>query len=184
MEQSFLKRPIAITDLEMTGLDPAQHEIIEMGLVLVGQPNLEVIDTLDLKVHPEHPETAEPEALKVNGYRPEDWQDAVPLTEALEQYAAKTAGAVFAAYNITYDWGFLERAFKKTGVKHTMDYHRIDIPSIAWAFMRQRGVQHVRLSVLSRYFGLHEEPLPHRAINGAMAAYEVLKKLVTLTQEA
>ena len=41
------KRPIAITDVETTGLDPQKHEIVEIGLVLIDQETGEVIDTFD-----------------------------------------------------------------------------------------------------------------------------------------
>ena len=179
MDPNFFKRLIAVTDLEMTGLNPDTHEIIEVGLVLADHETWEIADTLDLKVKPEHPETADPSALKVNGYRAEDWQDAVPLKEALEQYASKTKGAIFCAHNIAFDWAFLDKAFRKTGVKHEMDYHQIDVPSIAWAKLRHTGIGMIRLSALCRYFGIPEEPPQHRAINGARVAYEVLKRLAS-----
>lgn len=177
----FFKRPLAITDLEMTGLDSDIHEIIEIGLVVVDQDALEVLDTLSVKIKPEHIETATPEALAVNGYKPEDWQDAISLKDAMEQYSQKTQNAVFAGWNITFDWAFMEKAFKKTGIKQTMDYHRIDILSFAWGKLRKRGLDQVRLSSICRYFGIEEEPKQHRAINGAIKAHEVLKKLAELS---
>ncbi|MBX4211409.1 MAG: 3'-5' exonuclease [Candidatus Yanofskybacteria bacterium] len=176
---SFLKRPLAITDLEMTGLDVDTHEIIEIGLVVVNQETLEIQDELDIKVRPEHIQTADPEALVVNGYREEDWRDAISQKEGFERYIEKTNGAVFSAWNIAWDWNFLMRALKQQGLKHTMDYHLIDLPSIAWAKLRGKGLEQMRLSALCRYFGIPEEPKEHRAINGARTAYEVLKKLLT-----
>ncbi len=180
MDPNFFKRPIAVTDLEMTGLNPDVHEIIEIGLVVVNQETWEIADMLDVKVKPEHPETANSAALKINGYRAEDWQDAVPLKEALKQYVSKTKGAVFCAHNVAFDWAFLDKAFRKTGVKHEMDYHQIDTASIAWAKLRNTGIGMVRLSALCRYFGIPEEPAQHRAINGARVAYEVLKHIVNI----
>ena len=177
---NFFNRPIAITDLEMTGLDADLHEIIEIGLVLVRQDTFEIIDTLDLKVRPDHPETGDPEAIAVAGYNPKDWEDAVPLKDALEQYAAKTVDAVFCAQTINNDWLWLSHAFKKTGVQHKMDYHMIDIPSISWQKMRGKNVTKVRLGSMAEYFGIPREPAVHRAFNGAMLAYEVLKKLISL----
>lgn len=175
---SFFKRPLAITDLEMTGLDPSVHEIIEIGLVLVDQDTFEIKDTLNVQVKPEHIGTASPEALVVNGYKAEDWNDAIPLKEALQIYAEKTRGAVFCGQVVSVDWGFLAEGFRKTGVVHSMDYHQVDVPSIAWAKLRHTGIEKVKLSALCKYFGIPEEPQEHRAINGAMKAYEVLKKLI------
>ena len=73
-------RNIAIVDLETTGLDEQLHEIIEVGMVVVNQKTLEIIDTLDMKVRPTHPETASAKALEVNGYNEEDWIDSRPIT--------------------------------------------------------------------------------------------------------
>jgi DNA polymerase-3 subunit epsilon len=177
---NFFERPIAITDLEMTGLDPDIHEIIEIGLVVVRQDTFEIIDTLDIKVRPERIETADPAAIKVAGYKSEEWGDAVSLKEALMLYAEKTKDAVFCAQTINNDWAFLSRAFKSTDVQHSMDYHMIDIPSIAWEKLRGKGVDKVRLGSMAQYFGIPREPEVHRAMNGAKLAYEVLKKLISL----
>lgn len=177
---NFFERPIAITDLEMTGLDSEIHEIIEIGLVVVRQDTFEIIDTLDVKVKPEHPETGDPEAIAVTGYSAKEWEGAIPLKEALIQYAAKTVDAVFCAQTINNDWLWLSHGFKKTGVRHSMDYHMIDIPSIAWEKMRDKNVTKVRLGAMAEYLGIPREPAVHRAFNGAMLGYEVLKRLISL----
>lgn len=179
-DKNFFTRPIAITDLEMTGLDPDIHEIIEIGLVVVRQDTFEIIDTLDLKVKPEHPETGTEEAIRISGYNTKDWEGAIPLKDALTQYVEKTKDAIFCAQTINNDWLWLSRAFKKTGVQHSMDYHMIDIPSISWEKMRGKGVNKVRLGAMAEYLGIPREPEVHRALNGAMLAYEVLKKLLAM----
>ena len=176
--KSFFKRPLAITDVETTGLDVRHHEIIEIGLVLVDQETFEIKDTLDIKVAPTHLETADPKSSLVVGFRPDHWSEAISLKEAMEQYSAKTEGAVFASWNITFDWQFIEEAFRTTGVHDGMDYHRIDIPSIAWLKFRDKGLERIRLSEIGKLLGIEPEPSPHHAINGTMKAYEVLKKLI------
>ena len=175
---SFFKRPLAITDVETTGLDVRRHEIIEIGLVLVDQETFEIRDTLDIKVIPTHLETADPKSSLVAGFRPDHWTEAIPLKDAMEQYSAKTEGTVFASWNITFDWQFIEEAFRTTGVRDGIDYHRIDLPSLAWLKFRNKGLERIRLSEICKIFGIEPEPSPHRGINGAMKAYEVLKKLI------
>jgi len=185
---SFLDRPLAFTDLEMTGLEPIRfvngnlqpwHEICEIGLVLADQRTLEILDTLDIRVKIEHINRADPKALEVNGYRKEDWSDAVTLQQAMATYNQKVTGAVFAAHNVTYDWGFIELAYKLTGITASMDYHRIDLLTFAKATLEAKGYEldKYRLSRLAEFVGLHPEPLPHRAINGAMSAYQVYKAI-------
>lgn len=175
---SMAGRTIAITDIETTGLDPMAHEIIEIGLFVVDQKTLSVVDRLDVKVRPEHIETAQREALKVNGYRAEDWSGAVSLKEAMTLFGEKTRGAIFCAHNVTFDWFFVHEAFRKTGVKSELDYHRIDLFTLAWAKLRKEGLEHFTMNAVAKYLGIPEESSPHRAMNGAMLACEVYKKLM------
>lgn len=176
----ILERPIAITDVETTGLDPVTHEIIEIGLVVINQQTLEIFDKLDVKVRPENLKTATESALKLNGYNEADWQNALTLQEAISLYSEKTKDAIFCAHNVTFDWSFILEAFKKTGVKNQMDYHRIDLFTMAWMKLRNSGLEKFNMNEVAKYLGIGEEPMPHRAINGAMTAYEIYKRLVSL----
>lgn len=175
---SFNNRNIAITDLETTGLDPTKHEIIEIGLVLVKQPNLKIIDTLDIKVKPKHIQTADSKALKLNGYNKNDWANASILHKALKTYLQKSKASIFCAQNISFDLPFIKTACKTTRLTFTLDYHCIDIPTLAWYFMRNKEIEKLNLNKIAEFLGIKPEPDIHRAINGAMLAYEVLKKLV------
>ena len=174
----FRDRPIAITDLETTGLDCRRHEIIEIGLLLVRQKSLEIFDSWAMKVKPVHIETANAEALRINGWNAQEWKDATCLRDALEVYSKKTHGAIFLSQNITFDWLFLDQAFESTGVPDLLDYHRLDLPTMSWLFSRRRqDLTRLNLKELCRFFNIGEEPMPHRAIHGARRAYEVLKKI-------
>lgn len=170
------KRPIAMTDLETSGDIFGVHEILEIGLVVFDQNTFEIKNTLNIKTKPLNIENAVPAALERNGYNKKDWQEAVSLKEAMEQYTQKTQGAIFCAYNATFDWGFVNDAFRKTGVKNEMDYHRLDLLSIAWA-KGMAGSEKWSLKTACEMFGVPPEPDPHNALNGAMTAYELFKKL-------
>ena len=162
-----------MTDVETTGLDPSKHEILEIGLVVFGSsPPFEIVDTLDIKVKPEHIETAEPRALEVNGYDPALWIDSVPLPKALELYYNKARGCTFASHNVTFDWGFI-------GNDSRFSHHKLDTVSIAWAKLPHDKVKGYGLKTLCNYLGIEPEPVVHHAINGAMKAYELYVKLMT-----
>jgi DNA polymerase-3 subunit epsilon len=181
MAKASLFSSIAITDLETTGTDPRLHEIIEIGLILIDQHSLIILDSLDLKVKPEHIETASESALKLNGYNAIDWQDSISLKETMELYSHKTSGALFCSHNVTFDWSFINEAFHITGVENKMDYHRLDLFTMAWVLLRKSNIEKFSLDKISSFLGLEEEQIPHRAINGARKAYEVLKRLVSST---
>ena len=169
---------IAITDLETTGLDFAIHEIIDIGLLVVDSVTLQVTNKLDIRVKPTHLDTATEEAMRINGYNETDWKDAVSLEEAMKLYAEKTPTAIFLAHNVTFDWSFINEAFRSTKVKNLMDYHRLDLYTISWFLLKSTKIKGFNLNKIANFLGIPEEPMPHRAINGATTAYEVFKKLV------
>lgn len=190
-------RLLAITDVETTGLNEYRlcddcdaihathfepwHEICEIGLVLINQRSLEIVTSRNWKVKVGHPERISPEARKVNGYNETDWKDASHLREVLKEYAFVTKDAVFASHT-WFDWMMMKAAATKEGVPLQLDYHRLDLWTYAVARLDVLGVEldSYRLSEISKYLGVGEEPMPHRAINGAMKAYEVYKALRSL----
>ena len=175
----LIDRPVAITDTESTGLDRNQHVIIEIGLVLVDQRTLEVLDEFETKIKPTPEEVARasPRALEVNGYNDEEWKGAPSLKWAMGEYARRVPGAMFAAHNACRDWGFMENAFNVTGVEDPLDYHRIDLFSVAFEKLRHSGLRNFNLHILAAHLGIPEEPKPHRAINGARCAYQIYRRL-------
>lgn len=179
------KHNLAFIDVETTGVDPEKHEIIELGVVLVKQlgeegKDFEVISELDLKIKPEHIETADPQALKVNGYDEGQWIFANTLKEAMTVFSEKTKDAIFVAHNITFDNAFIEKAFQKTGVLSQMFYPKIDTISVAYAKLHKNlKVEKFRLQKLCEYFGIQNNKA-HTALSDARATFEVYKKLMEL----
>ncbi len=170
---------IAMTDLETSGDVFGVHEILEIGLVVFDQNTFEIKETMNVKVKPEKINNAVPEALLVNGYNEIDWEGAVSLDEAMQEYAEKTKDCVFCAYNVSFDWGFISNAFYKCKIPNHMstreNHDRLDLLSIAY----ERGMkdeQSLSLKNACIKFGIPTEPEEHRALNGAMTAYNLFKK--------
>ncbi len=168
-------RNIAITDIETSGDIFGVHEILEIGLVLVHPKTYEIIDTLSVKIKPDQIQNAVPAALERNGYSEEKWKGAITLQEGMEMYSHKTRDAIFYAYNVSFDWGIMRHAFHTTGVKDMMDYHRIDLMSIAYS--KYRDAESLSFNTISTRAGIPPEPMPHSALNGAMQGYYLLKHL-------
>jgi DNA polymerase-3 subunit alpha (Gram-positive type) len=173
---NFNERPIIITDVETTGLDPHYHEIVEIGAIKVDS-NLNELARFDLKVRPLHLNRATPVALEINGYDSSVWiNEAVSQFEAAQRFQAFSAEGILAAWNITFEYGFLDQLFRHTVLKSLMDYHRIDLPSIAWA--RYPGITKLSLDAVGERFGLAPEQKPHRGIRGAEYELNVLRYLL------
>lgn len=168
---------LAILDLETTGLDPQRDEIIEIGLVICDSKDFTIYDQWDIKIKPERPEDGHPEAYKVNGYCEEDWKDGVTLHQALVLLSERTEKATMLSYNVSFDYGFLQAAYKKTGLRDPMNYHRLDLLTLAWSKIPHDKMQSWALKTVCSYLRIQPEPKIHRGANGAMKAYEVYRRL-------
>lgn len=171
----FRDRPIAITDIETTGLDAAVHEIIELAVLVVDQRTLRILDRYNAKIKPQHIRTGAKKALQVVGYSEQDWRTAVSLEVALQTYASKAKDAVFCSYNVYLAYSFLDSGFKLTGVEDPTDYHRLDLFTLAWSRL---GLVSPTLDSISKRLGIVPEPIPRRAMDGALKQLEVLKSLL------
>ncbi|MES3005242.1 MAG: 3'-5' exonuclease [Patescibacteria group bacterium] len=169
---------IAITDLETSGLDEQTHEILEIGLVVFDSNTFEILDTLDIKIKPEYPERFDPEAIRINGYNENEWKHAVSLKTAMHLYSEKTSDAIFCAHNMIFDFKFIKKAFEKTSLPIPFNRHSIDIFTLAWAKISHDDTTRWSLKAICEYLNIPPEPSTHRAFNGAMAEYQVYKKLM------
>ncbi len=178
------KHTLAFIDLETTGTNPHKHEIVEIGCLLARQipqtgrgSRLEFIEDFDIRVKPVHLETAEPEALRINGYNESDWLFASDLKPALQTLVDKTADTIMVAQNITFDWSFLNRAFFDTGVEPRLHYHRIDLMSMAFMKLYHiEAVQRFSLWALAEHFGIKQERA-HTALDDVRVSYQIYSKL-------
>lgn len=178
----MLQQPLAFIDVETTAIDNETGEIIELAAVITKMKDgaLVVTDQLDLKIRPEHIETAEPAALRINGYNEADWLFAVSLEDAMKSFADKTEGAIFVAHNLTFDYGFIDKAFKKTGIENKMHYHKLDTIAVAFGVLHnQDDINKFSLRALCEYYGI-ENKKAHSAFADAYATYELFKKLLNL----
>jgi DNA polymerase III alpha subunit (gram-positive type) len=171
----FAERPLAITDIETTGLDAAVHEILELAVLIVDQRSLKVRDQYVVRTKPVRIRTAAKRALEVVGYNPNAWRTAVDLEPALAIYSQKAADAIFVSYNVHLAYSFLDAGFKLTGIEDPTDYHRLDLFSLAWS---RRGPGPANLDSICKRLNIVPEPTPHRAMDGALKQLEVLRALL------
>lgn len=173
------KHNLAFIDIETTGLNVIEHEIIEIGCVIT-TPRLKVIEKFELKIKPEHIENADIVALKVNHYNEADWISAFSTEEAMKILSLKTKDCIMIGQNVSFDSSFLEYNFIKMGLKNMMHYHKLDTISIAWAKLhKKRNITHFSLREMCKYFDIKNEN-PHRALSDAYATYELYKKLMNI----
>lgn len=164
-------------DLEFSGMDILKNEILEIGAVRVDASLSAEKAAFSMKTIPERIETAEPAALRVNGYTPELWNDARPLREALEAFMVFSRGAVAVGFNVVWDWAHLLAALNRHGIERTFgDYHVLDVLSLAAAWQPLRPFEEFGLRTLCAEYGI-ERAHAHQALDDARSTLALWKKL-------
>ncbi len=175
---NFRDRDLLFVDLETTGLDLDKHEIIEIGCLVVGGQNLKIKKKYHVRVKPKHLETASKEGLEVSGYNKKDWVNAKTLVSSLKEVADLSPGAMPAGWKIDFDWTFLEKAFKEEKIKHSFDYHLIDVLSLAYRYFRKKkepeGLGLRKVAAVMKI----DIPEKHGAMVDIQATYKVFKILM------
>ena len=178
---------LAHVDIETTGLVPGYHEPIDIGLVLTTLEG-DVVDSLFLRIHPQHPERTSPGAARVNGYDARRWQELGALTpaQAVDRFFAFHAGRnktiMMVAFNSQFDTAFLDHLLRGAGRSWRELYHYfvLDIPSMAWS----RGYRQLTNKALAEQLGVADEPRTaneHTGITGAMLNVRIYRALARKT---
>lgn len=173
----FSDRPLAIVDLETTGLDASIHEILDMALLVIDQNTLKLRDRYSARIKPRNIKKAAKRALDVVGYSPNAWRTSVPLEAAMEIFSEKASGAILCSGNMYLTRSFLDAAFKRCGVEDSTSYHHIDLMSMAWAKALELKLARLTMDSLCKKLGIPTQPLPRRAGDGAKTQLSILRKL-------
>ena len=180
---------IAIIDVETTGLDPAHHEMVDLGAIYV-RPDGRELGRFFVRIHPPHPERLDPGAAAVNGYSTGRWRalGAVDESEAVRRWRvfhermtrAGEATVTFAALNAWFDQAFTDALLRRHGSswRELFHYQILDLPSMAWG----QGARELGGAALAARYGIEPEtrdPLRHTGESGVefnLALYRALLK--------
>jgi len=167
---------LAFLDVETTGLVPGYHEMIDLGLVMTDTEGVP-IDSLFIRIQPEHPERLSDGARDVNAFDADRWKELGALSpgaaiDSLVHFHQRVAGdrtVLLVAFNSWFDAAFMDHLFRSQESSWRTLYHYfvLDIPSMAWA----QGYRDLTGAELARRLGVVDEPHvaeEHTGITGAM----------------
>lgn len=132
---------IAFVDIETTGLDPVQHEPIEVGIVLAEHSY--VIEEIEFSLKFDEAK-AEPRALEINGWGQRKFAPVLEPVDAQETISSifeydSSKPVLFCAWHAQFDETFLDQWYKRVGLATKPWGHRdvVDLPSL---IMGRKGV--------------------------------------------
>lgn len=176
------ERDLVFLDLELTGLN-LNHEIIEIGGLIVDQKDLSIKEEFDFKIKPVNLDMADPISLKMVHYSEGEWKDSISLIEGLRKLEKLAYGKVLIGFNSAMDWSRIEKAYLDNGI--TMPpffYLHPDIAGMCYfKFLNNKEVNKFSLAEICKFLGIErDKSKEHNALEDARASLEVYKKIVTI----
>ena len=168
-----------VVDLEMSGPNVQMHEVLDIAGVRVSvAPTLPEEEAWGARVRPKHIGNAVPAALKVVGYSPKAWKQALELEEALERFSTAGRDAVVTGWGIGQDMAFLAETYRRLQQPWPFAMVALDVQPIARQLLKAGGqVDRFNLGHVADRLGIGRMG-EHGALADAYATYDVLVKLV------
>lgn len=176
--------PLVALDFETTGMDPAKHGIVSIGLVPFDLKRIRLADSRHWLVRPRRP--LSDDSVVIHGITHQAVAEAPDLVEVFDEVLAAMAGCIAVVHYRGIERPFLDDALRvRTGegiefpVIDTMDLearlHRK--PVSFWNRLRGRKPESIRLAASRERYGL---PFygPHDALTDALATAELFQAQV------
>ncbi|MBI4607686.1 MAG: WYL domain-containing protein [Candidatus Rokubacteria bacterium] len=165
----MLDRPLAVVDVETTGLSPRYGDrVVEIGLLRVEGASQVTFESF---VNPRR--LISPRATAVHGITEEMVATAPPFAEVAKRVWQLLDGAVLVGHNVGFDWSFLNAERRYLGLP-PLEGPLIDTLVLArryFAFSRNG------LGTIALELGLPER-VRHRALADVLTTWEVLKRFL------
>lgn len=141
------KKPWAVVDIETTGLSPDHgHEIIEIAI-------LTEITVYCQRIKPVRLDKADPKALEINGYTPEDWEGALPPEVAAQRIGELLDGHRIIGHNPQFDMMFIRDLWDDHGLSFRTDRRLIDTMILAHEHLEHIGCRSLSLDSIRSFLG-------------------------------
>ncbi len=166
MISDILQRPLAVFDIESTGLNRKTDRIIDLAIVRIHPDGAQ--DAHTFRVNPECP--IPPDSTAVHGITDDDVKDAPTFREVAPEVAAVLEPCDFSGFNVLrYDAPLLLAEFGRVGVPFSMEGRRI---------LDAQRIFHIKeprdLSAALQFYCAEEHTGAHGAMDDVMATVRVL----------
>ncbi|ADQ14760.1 PolC-type DNA polymerase III [Halanaerobium hydrogeniformans] len=164
-----------VFDLETTGLNPSQHDIIEIGAVKIkaGEKIAEFETFIDID------KNVPAKITEITGINTSMLTGAPKLKAAIERFIDFIGDGVLVAHNADFDYGFLRTALQKLEINRK-EYTVLDTLALSRALIKDS--KNYKLNTLAEYFSVELDD-HHRALADADATAEILKKLLAIIEK-
>ena len=158
-----------VIDLEMTGLNPKQDKIIEVGAVRIRNHKIEA--ELSILVNPHRP--LNEKVKELTGISDEDLMQGMEIENALEQTLRFLGEDVLVGHNIIFDYSFL----KQEAVNQRKPFEKSGVDTLKLARRFLPAEQKKTLEALCSHYEI-ERNKGHRASYDAEMTWKLYEHLI------
>ncbi|RMG75892.1 MAG: 3'-5' exonuclease [Bacteroidetes bacterium] len=197
-----------VLDLEMTGLEPGWHEIIQIGAALYDERWKPCGERYLTNVYPENEESYSLPALEVHGLTMEELEDAPMMNEVLpefENWILESMGkhpdrmsgrdkgqalrdTLICGQSVINDINFLKFAYREEHLKWPFSNTLVDLHTLSFylfPLLEAAGQTVPRkrsLEAIAGFFGYERETDEHNALEDAVLTAKCLRELFRLRE--
>lgn len=162
-----------VIDVETSGIRVEEHEIIELGAILVEAHSIR--DRFSLLVKPQ--KAISPQIEEITGITNTALQkEGVDISLAMQQFIDFLHGLPLISHNADFDYAFLHKAC--TACNLPLITNR-SIDTLALSRRKVKQVDNYKLATLAKHFGI-ETTHNHRSIADCETTYHIFEKLINL----
>ena len=176
-------KPLFVVDVETSGLDPYLHEITEISIMHIDRRTLEPIFQLTTKAQFDYL-SADPGALKINGFDPAAWRDATTQKKLAEMLVSYLDGAQIIGHNPSFDVSFLRALFARHRIKCIIDHRLIDTMTLAHEHLEPLGLESLSLDSIRGFlsWSLDDAHTAEQDVIDTARLYKLLIRASSLTR--
>jgi DNA polymerase III epsilon subunit family exonuclease len=165
--ENWVDLPLAVIDVETTGLEPTEDRIIEIGIIRF--EDREVVESYGQLIDPERP--VPDEVVELTGIEESDLEGQPTFDEVADEVHERLQGVGIVAYNLSFDRGFVEAELNRVGMDWPEEAPTLDPLIFARQFFKDLGRKN--LGTIADKLGIPLEEA-HRATHDAEVAGHVL----------
>jgi CRISPR-associated protein Cas2 len=162
-----------VIDLETTGLSVTEHEIIEIGAVLVRDRQIEARFHALIKIDSKVPSSIEALTGITNELLNKEGRD---LSEVMSEFIAFVGKLPVISHNANFDYNFIREACQRSDLP-LFSNRCIDTLSLSRRLVED--AKDYKLSTLMDYFGIHKDG-SHRSMQDCLSTQKLYEKLIEI----
>ncbi|WP_018250156.1 PolC-type DNA polymerase III [Orenia marismortui] len=174
-DQKIEEETFVVFDLETTGFNPHNNEIIEIGAAKI--KNGQIVDIYQSFVDPER--SIPSEITELTGITNDMVLGAAKLSEAIEEFLEFVGDNTIVAHNLSFDLGFINDKLRRLH-KEELSNPALDTLNLSRAILSE--LKSYKLNKLAKYFNKNLDN-HHRASDDARVTAEILLELIDLMKE-